>query len=254
MPSKLTAIGTYITILSLGITVMLLVIDNIRLRGESVYIQVGEFVDDIPIDIREGYGNHLPWQLTFAFPVTIINDGLKPATVTSYDLIPFNCAYEYTFRGQDGDQGLFSSPTDSKPLVLPFAIAPGEGRTVFLKTAIVVTLDTATKAFYMKNGSTVRDLILEVIAREKAYGIFESQDFFGNPVEYGIGVRGLLDFDLVEPDSINQPVYKLVIYTARGHRFETLFAPYPIQKTSPFTTDCEQQAFDKKANLQLKSE
>lgn len=254
LPSRLTAVGTYIAILSLCITAALLLIDNIRLRGESVYLQVGEFVDDIPIDIREGYGNHLGWQLTYAFPVTFINDGLKPATVTNYDLIPLNCSYQYTFRGQDGDQGLFGSASDPKPLVLPFAIGPGEGRTVFLKTAIVVTLDTAVKADDLKEGSTVRDLMLEVIAREKGFGLFESEDFFGNPVEYGIGVRGLVDFDLMDPDSINQPVYKLVIHTARGHTFDTLFAPYPVQKTSPFTRDCGEEPFDKKPTLQLKSE
>lgn len=251
LPSRLTAIGAYVGVASLGLAAVVLLRDNLRLRSESLHLAVGSYVDTAPIDIREGYGNDLPWQLTFSYPVTIVNDGLRPATVVGYELIPWNCSYDYTFRGQDGDQGLYGQPIDDEPLVLPFAIAPAEGKTIFLKTAVVVSFHTSDIAFEMKAGSSLRDLLIETLYDDSGAGLFRSQDFFGNEVDAGMGVRGLLDYELLSPDSAAQPVYKLVVRTAAGKQYERLFAPYPVESTHPYSTNCSQEPFSKTATLQV---
>lgn len=254
LPSRLTAIGAYVGVVSLLIAVVGLVDENYRLRGEYVHIGVGSFVEEMPIDIREGYGNHLPWQLTFAFPITMINEGLRPATIVNYELIPWNSAYQYTFRGQDGDQGLYHHYLDKTHVVLPFSIKPGEGKTLFLKAAIVVGGLASDVAFDMKEGSTLRELMLSMIWRSDRNGEKKSEDFFGNPIEFGIGVRGLVDYDHETESKISQPVYKSVVYTSSGKRYETLFAPYPIEWTQPYTVYSEPYAFDKVHTLQIPAE
>lgn len=251
LPSKLTAVGTYAGLAGLLWTVVALAVENYELRRESLYIEVGKYVDRLPIDIREGYGNHLPWQLTFAFPVTIINQGLRPATITRYELTPDNCEYQYTFRGQDGDQGLFLQPYDTVPVPLPLVVGPGEGKTVFLKSAVVVTLDATSIAVDLTDG-TLRDLLLKVITSGGVGGIHRGMDLFGNEIEYGVGVRGLVDYDFVEPDSVSQPTYRLDVYTARGASAETRFGPYTDRITKRVTADtCEVEPFSKDPTLQL---
>jgi len=251
LPSKLTAIGAYAGLLSLALAAIPLFIENLRLKSESLHLSVGDYLDIAQIDIREGYGNHLPSQLTFTFPLTIMNDGLRPATIIKYELIPWNCSYEYTFRGQDGDQGLYSEPVGDALAVLPFVIPPAEGRTVFLKTALVVSYHTTNVAFEMERGSSLRDLLIETLYRDSGAGFFRAEDFFGNEVECGMGVRGLLEYELVRPNSVVQPVYKLMIYTASGKQHGHLFAPYPVELTSPFSTDCSPEPFPKAATLEV---
>lgn len=237
LPSKLTAVGAYVGIIALVISVLFLLINNIKLRGESLLVSISDYVQDVPIDIREGYSNYLPWSITFTFPVTMINDGLKPIEVFDYELQPYNCNYTYTFRNQDGDQGLFPDPQSNKPVILPVSIPPGEGKTLFLKTAVVVSFEAAFMAFELGDESSLSDLILNVVVHG-GESRTRSEDLFGNPVYYGIGSRGLVDWDPVTPESIIQPVYKLTLITARDNKYETLFAPYPVESTKSWSQDC----------------
>jgi hypothetical protein len=242
LPSKLGSIGTYVGIFSFVISFIIILIENIELKKESVFISIGEFIEDTPIEWTEGYGNHLPYQLTFTFPITIINDGLKPFTIRNYELSPFNCAYEYyTFRGKDGDKGLFRSPLDTLPIILPFSIKPGEGLTLYLKTAIAVghfSLFDRGEARIQKLNPTLFDLKIASTLANRSEGsevsIGESYDFFGNRTEYGIGVRGIMDISHTNPDSLNQPVYQIEFISSKDNSFKALISPYPHENTYPY--------------------
>ena len=209
LPSKLTAIGAYIGVIGLIITIIWLLIDNIKLKNESILITCESFIEDAPIEWNEGYGNDLPYQLTLTFPITIINNGIKPFTIVDYKLYPYNCAYvcacafNYTFRGRDGDKGLYNLSNDTDPIIFPFSIKSGEGKTVFLKTAVVVydcsrLFDSEEKItkenpslFDLKVASTIWNRNNK---NDGNYG--ESYDFFGNETSYAIGVRGLMGISL----------------------------------------------------------
>jgi hypothetical protein len=192
----------------------------------------------------------LPSQVTFAFPVTILNDGLKPVVVLNYELTPINCEYQYTFRGQDGDQGLFESPPDSIPLTLPIVIEPGQGRTLFIKSAVVITYRASGFILDSVPPRTLRELSIRTItAQGRGYGVFEGEDMFGNAIEYGIGMRGSFSWNFLKPDSIIQPVYRLTVISARGRRYQTEFAPYPIRLRRRFR--CDLGPFSKEPELQI---
>ena len=206
---------------------------------ESISISIGKFIEDYPIQWVMGYGNHLPYQLVFVFPITFLNYGDQSFTIIDYRLAPYNCAFRhYTFRGKDGDMGLYVSPCSERPEYLPIVIRPGEGLTLFLKTAIAIdwNLKIPSKKF-QKDIPTLFDLkIATTFANTTSdnhnYGL--SSDYWGNETVYGVGARGITSIHLNSTDSINQPVYKIWFFSLQGNEFDLLFAPYEVRYTFPF--------------------
>lgn len=212
---------------------------------DSILFSVGEFVKEMPLDWREGYGNHLPFQLTFAFPITMINHSCKPYTLVDYELSPYNADYDYTFRPQDGDQGLYNHYLDSLPITLPISIHPGEGKTFFLKTAIVIPdLYLPYELERTETNPSVEDLIMYyAIINEKTNS--GSLDLFGNVMDISIGARGLLDLGLKEKSKIIQPIYYLRFISAYNEYFDTHLSPYPLDWSEPFVRCSELIPYDR---------
>ncbi len=249
--TKVSFVAGWAGTIGFFLTCALLLWDNYHLRTQSLHLSVGPFVESLQLDVREGYGSELPWQVTFAFPVALVNEGLRPLVLTDYELIPKNCDFTYTFRGQDGDQGLFLAPEDESPITLPISLPAGEARTYFLKTAVVVTSDVADHAFALGPQGKIRDLLVRAIINKEGVSGSLGQDFFGNSVEYGVGVRGLFDWQYRTPARIRQPVYQLVFRSAQGRSFSTRLAPFGPENTYPYSENCAHEAFKRIPQLQL---
>ena len=153
--------------------------------------------------------------------------------------------------------GLYKLPSDTIPIILPVSIKPGEGLTLFLKTAIAIgsfySIQDEIEEVIQKPGSTLIDLIItstinwRINKSEELIG--ESYDFFGNKTEYGIGVRGIMDIMHINPDSIHQPVYLITFYSSKSKMYNSLISPYSTESTNPFEICKEICPFDRKTEI-----
>jgi hypothetical protein len=197
----------------------------------SIILYTAHYIEDMPLKLKDGYGNHINYQLDFAIPVTILNNGSKPVSLINYELFYEGETMEdisknsfMTVKDQDYDQGFFLDFRDSILITMPIYLQPYEGKTLFFKTSIanisglgiVETLDS---------GSTLRDLQIAIIKTEKVIG-GSSVDLFGNELDFAIGARGILGYDLANEDSIRVPVYILKIGMSDGEIFGVEFTPY----------------------------
>jgi len=223
-------------------------------KNESISISIGKFIEDYPIQWVVGYGNHLPDQLVFVFPITILNHGNQSFTITDYQIAPYNCEFPYyTFRGKDGDMGLYISPFSERPEYLPIVVRAGEGLTIFLKTAIAIDWNIKIPSGkFQKDIPTLFDLKVATTFANNTSGNHnygQSTDFWGNETVYGLGARGITSIYLIVNDSINQPVYKIRFLSQRRVEYDLLFAPYEVKHTFPFNECDSANYFNRKDEI-----
>ena len=251
LPSKLTFIGTYLTIISLVITVYILASENIKLKNENLIIVAGPMLDNVPLKWVEGYGNQQRDKLILTHPITFANNGFSPISLLNYSITPINCDYEYPI-GNDGDLGMYKEPTDLNPINFPIAILPGDSKTFYVKISTLIVenskINNTLKEFY--SDPTIFDLKKITLLSYRSEEDFSSLDIFENKTDYVVGVRGLTSFNSYM-DSLydNQPVYKLQIKTAKSKIYNLEFGPYSLDKVKPFKRCNEKGPFIRDENF-----
>jgi hypothetical protein len=212
----------------------------------EVKVFVGEFIEELPFECMQGYGNHVPYQIILTFPILLVNNTSKALVVTDYQLLAMNEYYEYGLVGNCGDLGIYNLPLDSISCSFPIAINSGCNKELYQKIAVVGSWDLVESGYYSDSVTlTIKDVIVgHIIKHMGELTIGFSEDFLGNEVSADIGVRGLFSYSHTKPDSLTQPVFEICFQSTIGVLSES-FGIYQLDKTYPFKANMILPDFEK---------
>lgn len=242
LPSKLTAIGAYVGVAALALALIApLASLALRLLEEELYVEVGPFEDQIPVEMGRGYGNHSPPPVTFAFPVKLVNESSRNISIVDYEVKQLNCDYINAFDDTEAVRGFFADAAGSHRVRVPISLLAGSGMTIYARFGI--TTDFLPEEVN-PNGLTLRQLRL-LAARES------SADLLGNQVNLSIGARGWADIEILDTGMVSQPLFEITFRTSRGSRIRALLAPYPDVVRRQGFNKCEVEPLSRQSPLMI---